>query len=356
LFALYLRTRRAVDALCAALALALAMQARPEMLFFPLALVALVLCVRAGEWRLLFDRRTLLAAALLAALLVPRLLELRRALDAGPPPGAVLPALSHYVANLVLFQPEVTPAVYWLLLAAGAAWTAWRMPGVLLWVCAVCGGYTLFAMSLFDNPPYRLRSQILPSALAMLVAGGAASLWVRVWGRRRRLALQGGGLALAGLAALTVVGWRGFVGELRDQQLEFAFLTRAVPLLPERATLVAATQGGGRNLDVFPDFLLRRSGKQLRLVDVRQAAGGETAWPEPRGELLYYQGMFCYFAFADEPSPDPMTAPCRAVHERYTLDPLFVEDLAVPGYSHLQYAGDGDGPFRIGFYRLRPRG
>lgn len=356
LFALYLRTRRLADALAAALALALAMQARPEMLFFPAAFVALLLCVRPGEWRMLFDRRTLLAGALLAALLVPRALELRAALQVGPPPEAKLPALTHYFQSLVLFQLSVTPATYWLLLAAGAGWCLWRAPGVLLWVSAVCAGTTLFALSIFDNPPYRLRSQILPSALAMLVAGGAAPLWLALWGRRQRLARALGSVALGAVAVLIVVGWRGFVGELRDQQLEFAFLARTVPQLPERATLLAATAGGGRNIDVFPDFLLRRAGKQFRLVDVRQAASGEAAWPADRDELLYYQGMFCFFAFDDEPAPEPMTAACRAVHQRYVAEPLFVEELAVPGYSHLQYAGDGDGPFRIGFFRLRPRG
>lgn len=62
--------------------------------------------------------------------------------------------------------------------------------------------------------------------------------------------------------------------------------------------------------------------------------------------------MSCYFAFDDEPSPDPMTAPCRAVHERYVAEPLHVEDLHTQGYSVLRYAGDGQRPFRIGFFRL----
>jgi hypothetical protein len=60
--------------------------------------------------------------------------------------------------------------------------------------------------------------------------------------------------------------------------------------------------------------------------------------------------MFCYFAFDYEPPPEPMTAPCAAVHQRYVAEPLRIEDLDTPGYSHLRYA---DGPFRIGFFRLR---
>ena len=78
------------------------------------------------------------------------------------------------------------------------------------------------------------------------------------------------------------------------------------------------------------------------------------AWPESTGEVLFYQGMFCYFAFGDEPAPDPMTRACRSVHERYAAEPLLVEDLHTEGYSALQYAQGGQGVYRIGFYRLTP--
>ncbi len=44
-----------------------------------------------------------------------------------------------------------------------------------------------------------------------------------------------------------------------------------------------------------------------------------------------------------------MTELCRAVHERYRLEPLFVADLDTYGYSALSYAAP---PYRIGFYRL----
>jgi hypothetical protein len=65
--------------------------------------------------------------------------------------------------------------------------------------------------------------------------------------------------------------------------------------------------------------------------------------------------MYCYFAFPDEPSPDPMTPFCRAVHEHYATEPLFVEDLRTEGYSSMRYAQGGRGVYRIGFYRLKPR-
>ena len=62
--------------------------------------------------------------------------------------------------------------------------------------------------------------------------------------------------------------------------------------------------------------------------------------------------MFCYFAFDEEPLPNPMTPACLAVRERYALDPLYVTDLDTQGYSPLHYAPP---PYRIGFFRLRAR-
>jgi hypothetical protein len=351
---LYLRTRRLDDALCAVLALSLAMQARPEMLFFPAALVALVLLAEPCAWRALLAWRTLLALSVLAMLLLPRFFDLHKALHDAPSPVPVFPELHRYVARLVLFQGQVTPAIYWVLLAVGLAWGVRRKPGVHAWVVLVFVGYTLFSLSIFDNPPYNLRSQILPTSFVVLIAAGVAPVWMALWGRYRRLALGIGACTLVGLGAAVVVTRKGFVTELRDQQLEWAFLERTVPRLPERATLLSAVEIGGRNLDAFPELLLQRASKAYQMVDVRLAAKGDVPWPTANEDLLYYQGMFCYFAFSpEEPSPDPMTAPCRAVHEHYVAEPLFIEDLKTQGYSALRYAGDGHGPFRIGFFRLK---
>ena len=124
---------------------------------------------------------------------------------------------------------------------------------------------------------------------------------------------------------------------------------------PAQGTLLTAADAGGRDLDAFPEFLLTRSGRRYALVDVRRAAEGAVPWPEPGSDLLFYQGMFCYFAFDDEPAPEPMTQPCRAVHQRYAAEPLLVEDLHTEGYSALRYAQSGRGVYRIGFYRLAPR-
>jgi hypothetical protein len=352
LFALYLRTQRLEDALLCALALSLGMQTRPEMLFFPAALVALLLCVEPRSWRLLFAWRTLLMAGVLAALLIPRLLAFADALQAAPAVHSPFPDRHRYLSSLMLFQSSVTPAAYWLVLVAGLAWSAAYHRGLLLWVTVVFCGSTFFSVWLYSDRAYLQRSQLLPTSLTVLIAAGAASLWMQRWGRRRHLALAGGAVALAALGAVMLLSGRDFVQKLYDQQLEWAFLARSVPKLPPHGTLLSAIDMVSRQLDVFPQFLLRHAGKTYATVDVRSAATGAVPWPAPSEDLLYYQGMFCYFTFVDEPAPDPMTAPCQAVLAHYVAEPLLVEDLDAPGYSGLQYA---PGPYRIGFFRLQPR-
>jgi len=352
IFAVYLRTGRLDDGLLAALALALAMQTRPEMMLFPAVIVALVLLTEQRPWQVLFAWRTLLAFAALVVLLVPRFLELQSALHDAPSPGLRFPSLSTYATSLVLFDAHVTPPPYAILVAVGLLYGLWRQPRAYLWMVAVFVTFTLFSLSIFNNPPYNVRSQLLPMSFTVLMAAGAGTAWVDLWGARRRLGLVSGSVLLAAVAAVMLTSSRGFVSELRDQQLEWSFLERAMAQLPQRATLLTAVEVGGRNLNAFPQLLLSSAGKSYELIDVRRAAAGAVEWPPPGEDLVYYQGMFCHFAFHDERRPAPMTVPCTTVHERYVTEPLLIEDLRTPGYSLLEYAGDGQGPFRIGFFRL----
>jgi hypothetical protein len=352
LFASYRRTGRREDVLLGALAASLATQTRPEMIFFPAVVLAFLLCVQPRGWQLLFARPTILAGATLAALLVPHAFDVMRSMRAARSPALHVPFLHRYFESLVLLDPGITPIVYPVMLMAGAVWAAKRRPGWLLWIAAVYIGFTMFSLSIFDNPPYRLRAQNLPTSYVVLLAAGAVPVWMAAWRRQRAIGTVVGIALLVLAAAGIIAGWRGFVGELKDQQLEWAFLERHVSELPMQGTLITAVEAGGHNLDVFPEFLLTRSGRRYMLVDVRRAAEGAVPWPQPRGDILFYQGMFCYFAFHDEPVPAPMTPPCLAVHERYATEPLLVEDLRTEGYSALRYAR---GVYRIGFYRLTPR-
>lgn len=355
LFASHLRTRRQMDALLGALAASLAMQSRPEMIFFPLVVVGFVFAAAPRAWRTLFSRPMLVAGAVFAVSIVPHALDVLTSMRSGRSPSPGIPSLSRYLDTLVAFDPELTPVVHRVAIVVGAAWAAVRRPGWLLWIVSVYVGFTVFGISIFDNPQFHLRAQSLPTSYLVLLGAGVVPAWMAVWGARRQAGAVVGIAVMIVSAVAVVVGWRGFIGELEDQQLEWAFLERHVAELPQQGTLLTAVEAGGHNLDVFPEFLLTRSGRRYALVDVRNAAKGSVSWPQPTADLLFYQGMFCYFAFDDEPSPEPMTPVCRAVHERYILEPLIVEDLRTEGYSSLRYAQGGRGVYRIGFYRLAPR-
>ena len=152
------------------------------------------------------------------------------------------------------------------------------------------------------------------------------------------------------LALAVVAVSRGFITERRDQQLEWAFLERTVPQLPAAGTLLWAGPEGGE----FPQLLLRHAGRAYGVIDARQAARGEADWPAAAADLVYYQGMDCYFVKDQQPWPDPITPFCKAVYERYTMEPILIEDLTTLEYSYptLHRAGEDPLTFRIGFFRV----
>ena len=343
------------QALLGALGASLATQARPEMIFFPVVVVAFLVCTEPREWRLLFAGKTLVAAGVFGILLVPHVLDVLSAMGEGRSPSPALPSLGRYLHTLVLLDGSVTPKIHRWMILVGAVWATLRRPGWLLWLAGVYVGFTIFSLSIFDNPPYHLRAQGLPGSYLVLLGAGAVPVWMAAWRSNRRLGTAIGVAALVSMGIVVVVGWRNFVTALADQQLEWAFLEQHVAEIPASGTLMTAVEAGGHNLDVFPEFLLTKSGRRYTLIDVRGAAKGAVSWPDPTENLLFYQGMFCYFAFDDEPSPDPMTPVCRAVHERYAAEPLMVEDLHTEGYSSLRYTHRGQGTYRIGFFRLTAR-
>ncbi len=353
LFVHYLDTRRLDDAALAAVALAVAMQVRPEVFLLPPALVALVLFDRPREWRVLFAWKTLAALGLLAALLLPRLVDLSQYFGNSPAPLAVLPTAERYFAHLIAFDPVVTPPLFWCVAALGAAWTAWKRPGAAAWLLAIVFGLPLFLLSFFDNWPSNVRLQLLANVFIVPLAAGVADAWMRGLVRWPRAAAAGGVAALAAVALGMLLPYTGFVTELRDQQLEWSFLDRTVPKLPAAGRMLAPLGIGGRDLDTFPTFLLERTGKRYAISDARAVARGKQPWPEPSADLLFYQGMYCYFAFHDEPEPEPMTAACLAVQRRYVLEPLHTELLHTKGYSSLRYSGHGERPFLIGFFKVK---
>ncbi len=344
----YVDSRKLTHGLCAALAFSIAIQTRPEMTFLPLAALALIALTRPRSLPILWSRNSLLAAGLLGVLLAPRFVELWQVLHSQQIPQHVPPTLHRLQHSAVFLDATITPPVYWLLAALGAGWTLLRYPGLVVWALTVATASVAFSLSSGDNLPYNTRSQLLPNTLAILVAAGCGPLWVALFRERTELAAKAGALALGLLA--TVVLWRGvpFITSVGDQQLEWAFLDRSVAQLPERGTLLTNV-AVGRNLDAFPDLLLRREGKSYQLVDLAAAWRGEVVWPEPGANVIFYQGMFCHADFHDAAPPEPMTEPCNEVRRRYRTRPLIEAELDTYGFSALRYA---EPPFHIGFFVL----
>lgn len=348
LFMLYARTHRLVDALLAALALSLVMQSRPEGLFVPLVLVALLLLAQPSSWRLLFAWRTVLGLILLSILLIPRVLDLQGALGGGPTPN--VPTLDFYLRQLVVLDPQVTPRLFLLLLAVGLVWGILRKPGLCVWVMLTFVGYTLFSQSMFSNPVYNVRSQLLPTSYLVLIAAGSASAWASLWTQRAKLGAQIGVGGLLLMAALLLSKGHPFVTELFDQQMEWAFLARTATQLPPRARLLAAVEVGPSRLNAFPDFLLQGRRESYRLIDVRDAVKGEVSWPAAGEDLLFYQGLYCYFAFSKDDPGALAVEPCAEVHRRYVTEAWLTEEITAPAYSLMPYTTEP--PLRIGFFRL----
>ncbi len=348
---LYMRTHLLGDALAAALAFALAIQARPEMHFLPVVFIALAARTPGRALAAFWKWSTLAAAALLGLLLVPRFFEIAQILQGDHVPTHTAPTLHRLWHSMVLFQPEVTPPLYWGALIAGAVWALVRQPAVLVWTVALCAGWCAFSLSSGDNPPYNVRSQLLPNSFTVLIAAGIAPLWSALWRAESVWRLRLGATLLAAAALAIWSGSRDFVGAIGDQQAEWSFLERSVPELPPQGRLLANTELGN-TLDAFPELLLQRHGKIYEMIDLAQAQVAEVAWPEPGDDLFYYQGMFCHCAPHDAAPPAPLTPPCEAVHRRYHLSPVEVTEIDLPGFSALRYAPP---PYRIGFYRLSAR-
>jgi hypothetical protein len=164
LFASHQRTRRQVDALLGALAASLAMQSRPEMIFFPLVVVGFLFGTERRAWRTVLSRPMLVAAVVFAVSIVPHALDVLASMRSGRSPSPGIPSLSRYLDTLVAFDPRITPLAHRVAIVVGAVWAVFRRPGWVLWIVSVYVGFTVFALSIFDNPQFHLRAQNLPTS------------------------------------------------------------------------------------------------------------------------------------------------------------------------------------------------
>ena len=344
LTAWHLEARTTASLAAAVASICLGANSRPGMLVLPLFVLALALAVdHRGVAALLRERRSLLGLAGLALGLLPAahasLSRQQGSAWSGPP------SPSYVLSHELFLDAATTPRPLVAMLAAGALWGLVRAPRPTLWALATSQGLVVVYWSFFGSTPFIQRAQLPVMPLLLLVASGAAELVV---GLAPRVSvaphLLAGALAAAGLFAR-----RGFVRELFDQQLEWAFLRDETAALRGRARqLWAVTRVGGRNIDAFPTFLLARHGVAAQTLDL-DAALEQGQWPAPAPGTFFYQGMYCYFGFGGEPPPPGMTPRCRELRRRYALRPLRVRTLHARGYSGLAYA---PGPYEVGFFEV----
>lgn len=255
----------------------------------------------------------------------------------------------------VLADTVATSPVTWGLILLGSVW-AWTR-GYRRDIVALVGltlGYAISISFLFRNYPYIHRTHVFVEPLLAISAGG---VWTFVRERSPAASIRGALLVLLVVIAGTVLLTHSeYVTAPTDATAEMEFLAGAIPQLPETAGVLAFTDSHRTEMDVFPVYMLYKLGcKDVRLIDLRACLDGREPWPEPKGDIVYYQGMACFF-FNDGTPPAPMHPRCLEVHRRYQLEPVATTDVVAQPSSEMRYSGDGNGPWTIGFYRLRARG
>jgi hypothetical protein len=313
-------------------------------------LVPLAFCLPLARrpWREVL-RGTAAGIACFAALAGPWTVSMLRMLgsDSGPTVQRLFPASAPFAfpQDAILLDQRWTPPLLWLLFVVGA-WQLWKtrrwaLPALLAGIPAAAWQILVQNNGEFE----RLRLQSPSFALAMLLAGAGAAGLERLTPRRwRRPALA----LLSALLFLGALARAPLSRQAHNPQLEYAFLRRSLPRLPEGGTIVMPDRFmGGRVISTeFPTWWL--GGRQL--VQLSRFLADPGAVPGPR---LFYFGLSCQTFTAQEAAPpDGVRPECRAVEKRFRLRPE--AEAAFPN------APDGFMPVpnaevRFGFYRLEPK-
>ncbi len=353
----YCRTFRLASLAVAVSGLTLAVNARPEGALLPVIAAAYLLATRKPrEWRAFLRPGSLIGFGFVAMILVGRF----RTMPPGPSHFTSLRELVEAAPfrrfDLIGFiDPGVTPRGLVVLAVLGLIWGVWRKAtGATVWLLLSATAYLLI-LSLFENPPpSNLRLQLITLPFAAILCAGAWSLLAELMrGWHLAPALLTGAVGV--LMVSGVLSRRDMLGATADLQQEWEFLRDSVSRLPSDGELLtldhgylpgSTTQG---KVDVFPQFLLNRSGSRLRIVDLDTLLETQ-AWPAPHPGLVYYQGMFCYFYFPPyESAPQVMNRRCLEVHRRYELRPIATAKIPGPGYCQLSYLPP---PYEIGFFEI----
>jgi hypothetical protein len=338
------------------LAMVLAVESRPELLALPAYAIALLfVAAPRGAWRARLRSPHLWgAAALAAALCAPRLWTLLQPggglSDARLEGASALALLTHQV----VFDARVTPAALWGLAALGLAASVRTNARAAAFVALALLALGATSLSFFDNEVYRERTQVLAAPIFAMLAGGAADALFVLLRTARAAWRAAASCAAAAVVAASFHAHLPYVRASRDQQDEWRFLRDAVPKVPLRpgdALLALTHNEGHRWLGAFPWFLLARARPGVEIVNLRDAVEGD-ALPAARADraLWFYQGLYCFYAYEDEPAPAPLSTRCAGVHARYELEPVVTARLTSGPYAPIRYS---PGPVEIGFFRVR---
>ncbi|NOZ01443.1 MAG: hypothetical protein GXP54_06085 [Deltaproteobacteria bacterium] len=344
---LFVDKRNLSTLLAALLALFLATQSRPEGMAAPVMAILAVALTRPGQIpSIVKDRRVLLGALVLIALIVFQFIEFRARVVAGPQLGF------RGISGIVWFDSASTPVALWVLWGLGLYWGLTHRIGATLWVVISVALLTGGSLLLFDNPLFNLRSQLLSTPLHAMVAAGAFQIVVD-W-RTGRTFLRKIAMAAVMIAPMTGVFTHArFVTEMMASQQEWRFIREALPTLPDgpRWQLAGLDMYGS-----FPVDLIWSSGKLLEPVDLGSVVTGDRKAVSPKHHVIVYLGMSCYFntfpESQDQMPTGPMRPECMEAARDHVLKPIVTRTLHGRLDPGLFSYGRVDGPFEIGFYLL----
>jgi hypothetical protein len=362
-FVQYWNTRQTWALVAATAGLVLAANTRPELVLLPLVLAGYVLLVRpVGEWRQLQQPAFLVATAYTALNILFRVLIMPRGDRLGFG-NAMLNQVAgaRPFSGIALFERSLVPPVLVLMVLVGiyAAFAA-REKRVTFWLL---GSATLFIVALvttFKGPaPSHLRTQLITLPFLIIVAVNS----VRVLIQHIPLFTRTPALSWAAVAVLLVVGFatrtKALV-ETGDVQQEWAFLRDKVASLPKGpgVLLSIANEPASADatsiewrMDLFPQFLLQRHDKDLKVVDLEKIALNDD-WPTPdaTNKVFYYEGMYCYsFVLGREQEVKKIHPRCQTIRDRYELKPIATESIPGPGSALLGHAPP---PYTLGLYEI----
>ena len=346
--------------------LALCSVSRPEMSLLVAACVLATLWAHRlgpGHWDLGWK---LAAGVALVALAVPHLLHVSNAMDTlrgqASLPGMELSELSllprWFVTRNVVLRPSLFPVLTSASVVAALVLRGTRGRSVDWAVFAVL----LLAVFVYivDLDEANIARVHVPAAGLATVLGAAGIS--RLAGRLGRNKAW-----LAPLLCVAVVGsavpsvatlWQPTneateEGLIRETQVALADDEVFTLIRPHSADRRRRKTSGFTHFH-FPDYLFRPPARDGVVRSMR-------AFLDSPGDLedepvYFLHGMRCYADFrvrgTPPPAGDDLHPSCRAMHERFVLEPVFEREVANYGDVWIAYYGDAE-TLRVGLYRVR---